>query len=323
MNYNANIFEQAGVPLPENGWTIDQFNDALRTLTDYLDEQAFVPNDLNGESLMMLMAAYGGLPIDYRTTPATINFTDPATVDAVQQVLDLIKSGYIKYESTASGGGFRIVMVDSDSPNAISTDALGGFRRIFGGPNGSNPVRLVSFPSGVYNGASYNIGTGYISATAQNPDACYRWLSYIAQHVDILGSMPARLSQITDPAFATALGDNVAFYQQYAQVLADPNTIVFPSAGGGNTNVSDFIIQFWLNRAFDNHVSNNADLAAELNDAQTYATAFQDCVAALPPSQAPQSNGPGLISINQGIIDCANTADPSLEALFGAAAGGG
>jgi hypothetical protein len=44
---------------------------------------------------MMLIAAYGGLPIDYRTTPATLNFTDPATISAIQQVLDLAKNGYI------------------------------------------------------------------------------------------------------------------------------------------------------------------------------------------------------------------------------------
>jgi hypothetical protein len=59
-----------------------------------------------------------------------------------------------------------------------------------------------------------------------------------------------------------------------------------------------------------------------MSDAQTYATAFQDCVAALPPSEAPQANGPGVISINSGIIDCAQTADPSLSSLFGAAGGG-
>ena len=203
MSYNSQIFQQAGVPAPENGWTVSQFSDALTTLKNYLNAEPFVPNDFDGELLMMLIAAYGGLPIDYRTSPATLNFNDSATINAIQQVLDLAKNGYIKYtQLAATGGGFRIVTVDGSNQPAITTDSLGGFRRFFGGPNaGNNPNRLVGFPTGTYNGTSYNITAGYISAKAQNPDACYRWLSYLAQHIDVFGAMPARLSQINDPQY--------------------------------------------------------------------------------------------------------------------------
>ncbi len=324
LSYNAQMFQQAGVPLPDSGWTIDQFNDALKRLKDYLNKAPFVPNDFNGESLMMLIAAYGGLPIDYRTTPATINFTDPATVDAIRQVLDLAKNGYMTYDALTGGGGFRIVIAGGNrtDQNAITTDSLGGFRQFRGGPgaNQSNPYRLVSYPSGAYTGASYTIGTGYISATSQNPDACYRWLTFIAQHVDIFGAMPARLSQISDPAFAQTFGANVNFYQQYAQVLQDPKTIVFPSAGGGNASASDFLTSNFLNRAFDNYVSKDADLDAELSDAQTYAAAFQQCVAALPPVTG--SGIPGGIAINTGIRDCATQVDSTLSDLFAGPGGG-
>ena len=319
LSYNSQIFQQAGVPTPDKGWTIAQFNDALKTLKTYLNAEPFVPNDFDGESLMMLIAAYGGLPIDYRTSPATLNFTNPATVNAIQQVLDLARNGYIKYSQLAqTGGGFRIVTVDANNQTAITTDSLGGFRRFFGGPNGggNNPNRLVGFPTGTYNGTSYNITAGYISAKAQNPDACYRWLTYLAQHVDVFGAMPARLSQISDPNMASTLGENAAFYQQYADLLKDPNTIVFPSAGGGNANISDFIIQFWLNRAFDNYVLNNADLTAELTDAQTYATAFQQCVAALPPASSQIDAGPGTFGINSTITDCVKKADSTAADLF-------
>ena len=115
---------------------------------------------------------------------------------------------------------------------------------------------------------------------------------------------------------AATLGENVGFYQQYANLLKDPNTIVFPSAGGGNANISDFLIQFWLNRAFDNYVLNNADLSAELSDAQTYATAFQQCVAALPPASTTDNAGGGPRGINKDIADCANKADSTAGAMF-------
>ena len=320
MQYNATIFQQAGVPAPTNGWTVDQFVDALRTLKDYLNTAPFVPRDINGESLMMLVAAYGGLPIDYRTTPATLNFTDPANVDAIQQVLDLAKNGYISYTQLASGGAaFRAITISADQKDAITSDTLGGFRAFRGGGRGgnnnaANDTLMVSYPSGTYTGASYTIGTGYISATAQNSDACYRWLSYIGQHIEVFGAMPARLSQINDPAFQASAGGNIGFYEQYTQLLQSPTTIVFPSATGGNSAISDFIMQYWLNRAFDNYVLQNADLAGELSDAQTYATAFQQCVTALPPDQTTGGGGP--FGLNRSTLDCATTADPSLASLI-------
>ncbi len=320
MSYNQQIFQQAGVQEPSDGWTVDQFANALQTLTDYLQKPAFVPRDLNGESVMMLVAAYGGLPIDYRTNPITINFTDSATVNAIQQVLDLAKNGYISYQPIISGGGFRIV-AGGDTSDAITTDALAGIRRFLGGggSSGRNTYRMVTFPTGIYNAASYTIGTGYISATAQNSDACYRWLSYLAQHVTVFGDMPVRLSQINDPNMQQSFGDNASFYSSFAQELAAPNTIIFPTAAGGNVNVSDFIVQFWLNRAFDNYISNDADLNAELSDAQTYADAFEQCIQALPPED--QTGGGGGIALNTSTRDCATTADPTMNTLFSAAGG--
>jgi hypothetical protein len=128
--------------------------------------------------------------------------------------------------------------------------------------------------------------------------------------------MPVRLSQINDPNMESTLGENATFYQQYANLLSDPKTIVFPSAAGGNANISDFVIQFWLNRAFDNYVLNNADLNAELNDAQAYATAFQQCLAALPPASSRIDEGPGTFGINKDIRDCVTKADSSAADLF-------
>ncbi len=305
LRYNSDIFQKAGVPDPSNGWTISQFTDALKALKTYLNTAPFDPHDLDGESLMMLIAAYGGLPIDYRTNPATINFTDPATISAIQQVLDLAKNGYMTYQQLA-GGKFRVISISSGSQEAITTDALLGFRQIKGG--GTDPFRVAAFPTGTYNGVSYTIGTGYISATSQNPDACYRWLTYIAQHIDVLNEMPARLSQVKADQSA-----NASFYASYAQLLQDSKTIVFPAAGSINS-IGDFIIQFWLNRAFDNYVQNNADLTSELTNAQNDATAFQQCVQALPPAE--QTDGVVGKTINTKITDCAKAADPSVADLF-------
>ena len=261
---------------------------------------------------MMLIAAYGGLPIDYRTTPGDAQLhrpgdrrRHPAGARPRQKRLHQLPA------ACSTGGGFRIVAsADGNDQNAITTDSLGGFRRFIGGPNGGNNRhaprrRIPAEPTPARATASARATS---APTAQNPDACYRWLSYVAQHVDVFGAMPARLSQINDPTMQASLGDNAGFYQQYAQLLSDPNTIVFPSASGGNASISDFLIQFWLNRAFDNYVLNDADLNAELSDAQTYATAFQQCVAALPPASTTSDAAAGSRGINTGVRDCATQA---------------
>ncbi|HLA43601.1 MAG TPA: hypothetical protein VJZ27_09210, partial [Aggregatilineales bacterium] len=108
LRYDSEAFIQNGAIPPQNGWTVDAFNDALRTLKLNPDDPApFVPRNPGGNYMQILIAAYGGLPLDYRTTPVTVNYTDPATVDAIRQALDLAKNGYIEYQSLGSlFGGF-------------------------------------------------------------------------------------------------------------------------------------------------------------------------------------------------------------------------
>ncbi len=80
------------------------------------DPAPFQPNDPSGSYLLMLIAAFGGLPIDYRTDPPTINFTDAATVDAIRQVLDLAKDGYIAYTTGNSVKSQSMLRMSQRSP---------------------------------------------------------------------------------------------------------------------------------------------------------------------------------------------------------------
>jgi len=314
LRFNSDLFARAGVPAPENGWTIDQFVDALRQLKTNPDDPApFVPRD-TGTSLLILIAAYGGLPLDYRTDPPTVNFTDPATVDAIQQVLDLAKDGYIDYQEL--GRANFIFRVNSEEQDAIFSESLNGFRfRIeVGQDNGDNPYRMTTFPRGSqFSAAAYSVGTAYISATTQNAEACYRWISQLAQHPELFSGMPARRSLINDPTYAASQGaDVVATYNQFDQLLQDPNTIAFPSAFGG-ASPATFLLQFWLNRAFDNYVLHDADLQTELTNAQTYAQGYQQCIASIPPlDPATQDRGDYFGQF----VNCATQVDPSMASFF-------
>src|SRR5690606_4010720 len=201
--YHSQLFAEAGIPAPEGGWTTDAFNDALRSLKiDADDPPPFQPRDFGGNYILMLTAAYGGLPLDYRTQPVTVNFTDLATVEALRQVLDLAKQGYIQYQQLATTGG---VFGGGGSDTPIYTDTLSPFsfnRFQFQQQNTDfvDPYRITSYPTGSqYTPVTYSIGTAYISATSPIPDACYRWISTLGEHPELFMAMPARRSQLNNP----------------------------------------------------------------------------------------------------------------------------
>lgn len=309
MRYDPDQLAQAGVSAPTNGWSIDQFVDALKALKQNTgDDPPFDPRDFAGTYLLMLIADYGALPIDYRTNPPTINFTDPATVNAIRQVLDLAKSGYINYRAQAQKG-VMIVVSSEDTEPPITTELFGGFT-LKQGIGASEPVSaLASYPTGSqYTPLSYEIGAGYISATAQNPEACYRWLSVVAQHPELFGGLPARQSLASSPAVTSTLGPNAsALTATLDAEMRSPNTVVFPTPFSGG-QADNFQLRFWLNRAFDNYVLHDADLETELADAQTFTTAYQQCVAQLPPLD---TNTQTKQVYAQQFQDCITQADPS------------
>jgi ABC-type glycerol-3-phosphate transport system substrate-binding protein len=318
LEYNVEKFASAGVPEPVNGWTIDAFNDALKALKkDPKDSPPFVPTGIGGTGahLLILMAAYGGLPLDYRTDPPTINFTDPATVAAIRQVLDLAKQGYVKYDKLANPpfSPIAIFGVGQARLDPIYTQELNGF--VFregntgngsGDQPGSAKYKFTTYPTGTkFSAASYNVGTTYISATSQNPEACYRLISMIARTPELFSSMPARRSLIGGSTAA----DLSALYNSIDAILKDPDTISFPSgfAGGG---AGRQVLEYWLYDAFDKYVLKDGDLEAALRDAETFAKGFQECLAKTPPPDPAAQSSPDFFRDQQ----CASKIDPRLKA---------
>ncbi|MCB9452521.1 MAG: extracellular solute-binding protein [Anaerolineaceae bacterium] len=320
--YDYDAFLRDGAIPPGNNWSLDQFNDALRSLRfDPNDPPPFVPSSFGGTYMLMLIAAYGGLPLDYRTEPPTANLTNPQTVDAIRQALDLAKDGYIAYQELGSfqgggGGGDRLIYDAS-----LNTQA---FREQLAGRD--NPYRVTTFPYGTqYNAASYNLGAAYISSETANPEACYRWISGVARHPEILAAMPVRRSYIDDPLVAASQGaDIVAMYQAIADALDDPNTIIFPSPFNGIASPGGLVIQLWLYRAFDTYVLQDGDLDTALVDAEAYIKAYQECIADIPPFDPAQYQTQlQQIAYFLQYTNCAVKIDPSLSSLFSFGGGGG
>jgi ABC-type glycerol-3-phosphate transport system substrate-binding protein len=325
LRYSVDQFNKAGIAQPSDNWTVNDFENALRALKpNPTDPTPFVSATPGNTYLLMLIAAYGGLPFDYRTNPVTVNFTDPATVNAIQQVLDLVKAGYINYSSLAGGGGF--FRIAAGSLPAIFSQNLSGFGFGFGGgrigaaESGGNSQApqylLTTFPQGTqYSVVSYTVSAAYISATTPHAEACYRFLSALSSQAGLMTAMPARQSVINSPDLATAQSSNaVAFYQAMEKQIQQPNTIVFPAEGGGVAAAGTNMINAWLNRVFDRYVNDGADLTTELTNAEAYTKGFQQCTAAIPAYDPASGN---FRQYYQQFGNCATQVDASIAQYIG------
>ncbi len=309
--YDPELFEQAGVIMPEDGWSIDTFADALVRLKEVSPDGTapFVADGYGNVYLQLLVAAYGGTPFDYRVDPPAIRLTEPDTVEAIRQVLNLARDGYLAYRKLDTNGG-------GGGPGAapIITDTLSIFSwRIEIRNSTGLPLQLTTYPYGNQHvPVSYDLGAAFISAQTPYPEACYRWIRYVAQRPELSTGMPVSWSQLASPALAATQGEDIAaFYRQYATAFEDLNVYVVPV----RTDITRWIEDIWFNRALDRVVLEDGNLEAELAEAEMNITAFRACVAMLSPLVSGMSDAEQNAYYDE-LIDCGIKIDSSLKSRF-------
>lgn len=296
--YDPEAFALAGLSAPVNGWTVDGFSDALQQLSSSDTLPAFGAMDY-GTSLLMLVAAYGGLPIDFRSDPVTVDFSSAESVEAIRQVLDLVRSEEIYYESIIDWGG----RLTNGREPMFANGLVSVFNR-----DGFLPV---TFPKGHrYLPVDYELGTAYINADSPYPEACYRVISGLSDQPELLFGMPVKRSLADDPTAAVAHGQDLSeFYNEFEAMLDSPNLVVFPANSSGP---SDFIVQYWLFRAFDRIVLEGGNLEAELGEAERFTVEYLECAGNVPLLTARQS----YREYYQQFEDCAIGVDPTSQSYF-------
>ncbi len=311
MRFDSDALNQAGVPLPQGTWTVAEFEDALRQLRLILAEDEY-PLEFNQSSqtaLLSLIAVYGGVPIDTRTEPITLNFTDPSTVVAIEQVLRLARNDLLNYATGGLGGGFGGGNNQDDSVIPLYSNIINAFG-FGGGPGGNfgqnNTDGMVTFPQGnQFNAVAFEIGTAYLIATTQYPDACYRLISFLEESTDLFQSMPVRYSVMNNANLVITQGEsNVAFYRSLADLMSQPNTVLFPN----NINTGNFGMTTWLLDVFERYIADEVvDLASELALAEQITQDYLVCIAEI---DVPTGQG-GFQAVIQQAQACQQSVDPA------------
>jgi ABC-type glycerol-3-phosphate transport system substrate-binding protein len=314
MGYNPQTLDFAGAPQPYAGWTTVDFENILRTLkVDPEDPAPFASFDLSGAYIFPLIASYGGLPIDYRTSPPTFDYTDEATVNAIRQVLNLAKDGYIKYDSLTNlaVSAFGVDVENSEIP--LFTLPVNDF---FFDIGASDTFAMVEFPQGqTYTSLLYDLGSAYISKNTLHAEACYRFISKVSEHPELFRGMPARRSMINNPQFVASRSDlAVEFFTHLDSLINQPNAVLFPTGFSNNLEtIREYLLYTWLFRAFDRYVNEDADLQQELEEAELFTLAFLQCTEE---NIEPYSPGDNLFGYFGQYTDCALQVDPSMDGTF-------
>jgi hypothetical protein len=190
----------------------------------------------------------------------------------------------------------------------------------FYGPD-AQTQNYASFPVGSGSiPASYQMSVAVISAQSPQPDACYRWLSYLTQQPEFINGIPANRNMLQNEGVAARFGgDFIAFSQEYLTLLDNPNVEEISYGFGVGDSFNEFFIyqagETWLNRAMDRYVLEDASLEDELASAEQYIQDASQCAAGLPEISlrgTTDMEPEEVENIRDELLTCIESADPTI-----------
>lgn len=287
LNYNRTAFDAEGLSAPTHEWTPDDFLAAAQALTEGQGEQkryGYVPIGGPQQDLFFFISQFGASLTTGSGEATRPNFDDPQLVQAIQWYIDLYRLHEVmprpyfphKMDDYVEDRSYELL---SQGRAGMWFDhgygGVGGMGRFEGG---------VEFEAGV---APLPIGAGglgpndifvrgfHISASTENPEACWEWLKFLSADVNNMqGGIPARTSVAQSEEFASvASPDQVEIARVYAEALDRPYN-------ANNTFNEAFwrIDTYWFFKAISEAVEGETDLSIGLADAQEKTTAFLDCL---------------------------------------------
>lgn len=193
--YDREMFDAAGIPYPEPGWTWDDLLVAASQLTQVengtVTRYGFVDGTPAG-TLLALPAQYGVALWDEDADPPQPAFDTPQVAEVVQRYVDLVRVHGIMPEPEIGSNLLTSQLIDGGKAAMWTGMAFEHDRHA-----ARTRVGVAPFPEAAAAANPSSLYGFFMSAGTAHPDAAWRWLSYLSanyQPSSPSGTLPGRRS---------------------------------------------------------------------------------------------------------------------------------
>lgn len=179
LYYNKDMFDQAGIPYPDETWTWDDLLSAAEQLTvkDASGKVERYGLGMEAGKWQLWVGQNGGMSLDDMRNPSKCTLNDPAATEAIQFFADLLNNGYAMRDADLSQAGGDAGVFSSGQAAMIIQNSS----RVsaFNAAGLNYDVAVVPIPEGGQRSASAGGAAWVMSAASDNKDAAWTFLSWL------------------------------------------------------------------------------------------------------------------------------------------------
>ena len=220
MFYNKKMFQDAGVPLPTEMWTKDQFIDAAQKLTKRSgsgDPQVYgfgFPIAYFNGAIPFIFSNGSNLLTDDLTKSQA---NDPKVVEAITLMRDMVWDLKVAPKPTTNGND--IVNLFAARKIAMMPGARNPIGALKAAGLSTDEYDIAPWPSWKANVTEFGVGASAILKSSKYPQEAWQWVKFLTSPTAIAfltltgGSVPARRSVAnSDAMFKDAPANSKIFY---------------------------------------------------------------------------------------------------------------
>jgi ABC-type glycerol-3-phosphate transport system substrate-binding protein len=300
LAYNADLLEKRGLEPPPLDWTFDDFIELINAAASTsAAERSYGFLYSPWENLLLL--GRGARWADLSKDPPEAYFDSPEMVSAMAWLADLIDSGALLVQTDENWA--TVEQAIREGQVAFWTAQAGqpqGWYFQMGEPEfkvGVAPLPAIAdlSPSEPLYWSS-PMGH-FISSQAEDPQACWEWITFLSEQPEAFPGVPARISVASSPAWVAKIGEQTAEVYRYAAAQAQQPD---PDFQYGQTGWPFYT---WRDRAIQ-AILKGEDPEEALSAAQVIATDYLTCLGAVDLSALEQEE------IQKEVNRCARQVDP-------------